>query len=266
MAENNIAPASAEGNTNRFKEAVCIETGRIFDSCSDKDCLEDLQVFFTAEDQEIINTCQSVKSKSAEVLDVYLNVEPIALNRGFYAADITFYFKITLAAYTAPVCTPVEVTGCASHCKRVILFGGEGSIKTFSSVHASVNCCEDANVPTATLKIAAPIVLGCRLADTSPGFVENVFTMPDELAACFEAPLIPSTEAGRVALVTLGLFTIVTLQRDMQIMVPAYDYCVPEKDCLTSIPVEDPCEMFKRIKFPVEEFFPENLGDIEPRD
>ena len=41
----------AENSTNRpaefscFKEAVCINAQRIYDSCSDKDCLEDLQVF-----------------------------------------------------------------------------------------------------------------------------------------------------------------------------------------------------------------------------
>ena len=29
-----------------FKEAVTIEAQRIFDSCSDRDCLEDLEVSF----------------------------------------------------------------------------------------------------------------------------------------------------------------------------------------------------------------------------
>jgi hypothetical protein len=37
---------------------------------------------------------------------------------------------------------------------------------------------------------------------------------------------------------------------------------VPEKDCNTSITPDDPCEMFKRIKFPVNDFFPENLNDM----
>ena len=35
------------GDTSCFKEAVCIDAERIYDSCSDKDCLEDLQVFFS---------------------------------------------------------------------------------------------------------------------------------------------------------------------------------------------------------------------------
>ena len=31
-------------NSAAFKEAVCIESKRIFDSCSDKDCFEYLEV------------------------------------------------------------------------------------------------------------------------------------------------------------------------------------------------------------------------------
>ena len=33
--------AEQKTNGNAFKEAVCIDAGRIYDSCSDKDCLED---------------------------------------------------------------------------------------------------------------------------------------------------------------------------------------------------------------------------------
>ena len=46
MVDKNCSPLGSAGS-NCFKEAVCIDAGRIFDSCSDKDCLEDLQVYFT---------------------------------------------------------------------------------------------------------------------------------------------------------------------------------------------------------------------------
>jgi hypothetical protein len=52
------------------------------------------------------------------------------------------------------------------------------------------------------------------------------------------------------------------MQRDVQLMIPAYDYVLPEKDCITGITTDDPCEMFKRIKFPVNEFFPDDLCDV----
>ena len=32
---------------DKIKEAVCINASRIYDSCSDKDCLEDLPVLLT---------------------------------------------------------------------------------------------------------------------------------------------------------------------------------------------------------------------------
>ena len=46
MAElkNGCPPESAT-----FKEAVCIDAGRVYDSCCDRDCLEDLDEIETAQ-------------------------------------------------------------------------------------------------------------------------------------------------------------------------------------------------------------------------
>ncbi|MDL2232027.1 hypothetical protein LJC63_00410 [Ruminococcaceae bacterium OttesenSCG-928-L11] len=267
MPENTAVPAGANAvnGANRFKEAVCIEAGRIFDSCSDKDCLEDLQVFFTVQGQSIIDQSALIKCKSAEVLDVYLQVEPVPFNKGFYAVDITFYFRISFSAYTSPVSTPVNVRGLAFHSKKVILFGSEGNVKTFYSGDRR-NVCDQAlvsNMPTAAVKTVDPITLGCRIVDCLPMYAEPLGTVPEEIAACFEGDFVSTAEPGlKTVLVTLGLFTIATLERSVQLMIPTYDYCVPEKDCTTSITPDDPCEMFKRIKFPVNDFFPENLNDM----
>ena len=73
-----------------FKEAVCIDTNRVYDSVSDKNCLEDLQVTFPDEAQSIVNNCCSLKLKEVEVENVYMDVEPIPFNKGFYTVDITF--------------------------------------------------------------------------------------------------------------------------------------------------------------------------------
>ena len=37
-----------------FKEPVCIDAMRIYDSCSDKDCLEDIRVLFPAARQPLL--------------------------------------------------------------------------------------------------------------------------------------------------------------------------------------------------------------------
>ena len=81
-----------------FKEAVCIDTNRVYDSVSDKNCLEDLQVTFPDEAQSIVNNCCSLKLKEVEVENVYMDVEPIPFNKGFYTVDITFFFQATFEA------------------------------------------------------------------------------------------------------------------------------------------------------------------------
>ena len=62
--------------------------------------------------------------------------------------------------------------------------------------------------------------------------------------------------------VTLGQFSIIRMERDTQLLIPAYDYCVPSKDCSLRSGDEpgqqDPCEMFQQVQFPVNEFFPPN--------
>ena len=45
MAENEFA-SGTENKQPALKEAVCIDAMRIYDSCSDKDCLEDMRVLF----------------------------------------------------------------------------------------------------------------------------------------------------------------------------------------------------------------------------
>ena len=61
--------------------------------------------------------------------------------------------------------------------------------------------------------------------------------------------------------VTLGQFSIIRLERDTQLLIPAYDYCVPEKDCQCSTQ-DDPCTVFSQIRFPIEEFFPPDSSDL----
>ena len=58
--------------------------------------------------------------------------------------------------------------------------------------------------------------------------------------------------------VTLGQFSIIRLERDSQLLMPVYDYCMPEKECTCGGCEDDPCEIFRHVKFPVNEFFPPN--------
>ena len=70
---------------NNVREAVCIHTRKIFDSCRDKDCVEDLRFYPTTAAQELLAGCQMVKGGTAELLYIYTDVEPVTFNRGFYS-------------------------------------------------------------------------------------------------------------------------------------------------------------------------------------
>ena len=45
----------AEKRDGICQDAVCIDAGRVFDSCADKDCFEDLRVYFNERDQQLID-------------------------------------------------------------------------------------------------------------------------------------------------------------------------------------------------------------------
>lgn len=115
-----------------FKEAVCIHTEKVYDSCRDKDCLENLRVYLTGSAQAIVNNAINVKITKAEIIWVFSDIEAVPFNRGFYTVDLKYFFKITLAVFTG-VGRPCEVEGLASFDKKVILFGSEGNAKIFES-------------------------------------------------------------------------------------------------------------------------------------
>ena len=81
-----------------IREAVCIHTRKIYDSCRDKDCIEDLRFYPKMQYVDVINRALSVKGGSARLLYVYVDVEPVSFNRGFYTVDMRFFYSVTLQA------------------------------------------------------------------------------------------------------------------------------------------------------------------------
>lgn len=247
----------------RIREAVCIHTKKIFDSCKDKDCIEDLRVYPTRGCQEVIDRAVSVKAGCAELLYAYIDVEPVTFNRGFYTVDVRYFYRITADAFVGAA-RPVEITGLAVFDKRVILFGSEGSAKVFTST--GKNCGSDiqglpaTTAPTAVVESVDPIILGMKLVEVCQcRHNDNCCEIPPAVCACFPEELVTGGDVHRL-FVTLGQFSIIRLERDTQLLMPAYDYCMPEKDCDCGCDChqEDPCELFRKVQFPVGEFFPPN--------
>ena len=245
-----VVPGPVESSAS-IREAVCINTRKIYDSCKDKDCIDNLRVFPTTTSQCYIDNALSIRPKSAELLYVAVNVEPISFNRGYYAVDCSYFYRVI--GETFPACE--QCTGLAVFDKRVMLFGSEGSVKTFSS---DSGCHDIGGIesPIAVVNSVDPIALYMSLADAcscSPSDLEQR-CIPEFISDQFDEPLVVS-DSSRRWYATIGQFSIIRLERDTQLLVPAYDYCMPDKEC-PGASEDDPCALFGRIRFPVEEFFP----------
>ena len=83
--------------------------------------------------------------------------------------------------------------------------------------------------------------------------------VPADICGCFDDDLSIGND-GRQLFVTLGQFSIIKLERDVQLLMPAYDFCMPRKECAGSS--EDPCALFQNFQFPVDEFFPPKECDF----
>ena len=241
-------------NRDYFKEAVCIDAMRIYDSCSDKDCIEDIRVLFGAAQQGMVDSATNVRIKDVSVLTVYLDLQPIPFNRGFYSVDMTFFFDVTCELFGGPTSCPVPVSGVSVFNKKVILYGSEGNVKMFSSGDCGegIDLQDSRVLPKATVQVAEPIALSARLCGPL-ATCEPYCRIPESISALYGGPLETAPQRNNVY-ATIGLFTIVQIARGVQMMVPAYDFCIPEKECVTS--GDDPCDLFQRIEFPTDAFFP----------
>lgn len=262
---------------NCFKEAVCLEVPRVFDSCSDRDCIYELMVNLSEDSPKITDEMNIVRSRCVEVEAACISVDLVPFKSGYYAVDITYRFKITAEAFNRTVCQPQTGTllcGTAMWNKRVILYGGEGNAKIFTSEQdfsavpqpETCDCCfcnSVTSMPKATVHVVNPIALEAKFKCV-PVASSQEPCPPDECCCCSTTPCEPKTYE-RVLTISLGLFSIVQLSRPVSLIVPAYDYCIPSKDCSNSSTSESPCEVFDRIDFPTEQFFPQPNSDDSGR-
>lgn len=252
-----------DNSSGCFKEAVCIDAFRVYDSCADKDCLEDLRVYFTEAGQHIIDQACTVRIKDVDVITVYVDLEPVPFNKGFYSVDMTFFFEVNLDVFLSPAACPVNVCGLSLFTKKVILFGSEGKVKVFNS-----GACYDEldldsspikNLPRATVQVAEPIGLSARICCEHHDSCELNCHIPECICKKFGGEFKTKNNDNSV-FVTLGMFTIVQLERNVQMLVPSYDFCIPEKECVSTS--DNPCELFNRLEFPTDEFFPPRSTDL----
>ncbi len=262
MADNRI------GSSN-VRDTVCIDTYRVLDSCRDKDCFEDVRVFLTEDGQDILDRTCAVRVKSAKVQWSYIDTATMPFNRGFYQLNIRIYSKIICEACVSPG-NIREICGIAAVEKKVVLFGSEGNVNVFKStgdcsgfcaIPGKGACSASTNLPIAVLETVDPLVLSSKIVEPhhkccSPCTVDEI---PDCICKTISGNLVDCDGSNRL-LVSLGFFSVVRLERPAQYLVNAVEYCVPEKECVTPSE-EDPCSVFRKMRFPISEFCPPSVGD-----
>ena len=82
MPENTMPGPGCE--LNSVRESVCIHTRKIFDSCRDKDCVEDLRFYPTASAMELLSGCQMVRGGTAELLKQKLTMPVVEITFSVY--------------------------------------------------------------------------------------------------------------------------------------------------------------------------------------
>ena len=249
-------------NPQDLRQAMSIHTKKITDSCRDKDCVEDLRVYLTCSSQQTLDSASNVRVRNAELLYTYIDVEPVAFDRNHYCIDITFYYRI-LADAVVGTCRPAALCGLAVFSKRVVLCGEDSRAHIFTSdtrIGEADGCTlSSSNRPTAVVVVLDPMVLSSKVKDACECGCNDTVSVqiPGGVRSLFDEELTIPGDHRRLY-VTLGQFSIVRLERDVQLVVPMLEYSIPTKECSDSAAcsTEDPCEMFSRIPFPAQQFSP----------
>lgn len=266
MSDNRGSPCC--GSSSQERETVCIDTLRVLDSCRDKDCYEDVQVFLSDFGQEIIEHTTSVRTKCAKILWAFVGVDPIRFNQGFYQVTVRFYIKVEMEACMG-LGRNQEFCGIAVVEKKVVLYGSTGNVNIYRS-EPGVGPCDlgslenySTNVPVGVVEVVDPILLSARVVEPSSNCgccCCCCSEIPASIASAVGGALNDRENSNRL-LVTLGMFSVIRIERPAQYLISAADYCVPDKECCIN-EEDDPCSLFRRMAFPVGEFCPPSFADL----
>ncbi len=260
--------------TGSADKSTCIDVNKIYDSAKDKDCIEDLRVYLGPDGQDFIDNASNIRSKCAEVLWASISVSDVAFNKGYYTIDIRYYFRLCFEACVMGRAR--EFCGIAVYDKQVIMYGGDGNVSIFTSDTVNSDICASlppsaftnsvANTPKVQLEVAAPIVLSVKLADRNWNcgcLCCPVDQIPENLCQCCGCTPVPEDMGAKCLYVTLGLFSLIKIERPVSLLINSAEYCIPNRESnVLSDTTSDPCEIFRNMAFPTCDFYPASAGAI----
>ena len=250
---------------NKSEQLCCVSVDKVFDSARDKDCLEDVRVHLCDMGQEIIDKASAVRCKCVEVINTNINIEPVPFNKGFYQVTVRYYFCITLEAC---VCggRVQEVKGLCAFDKKIILYGSEKNVSVFTSDsdknsfcfdETDLRCDSEPTLPTVVVEVASPICLDSKIVERCRKFGNCcmcIDAIPEKVRSNFDGDFVDGVGMNNIY-VTIGVFSVLRMERRVQLMLPATHFCLPEKD-RKPCENDDPCSIFGKMQFPVSQFYP----------
>ena len=278
MAENRCSCSQGTASSSG-RDSVVIDTMRVLDSCRDRDCYEDVRVYLTPTGRELINHTSTVRAVDAKIIGTAISVDEVPFNCGFYQIRIRFYIRLKNEAC---VCagTTRDFYSLAVVEKSVVLYGGEGSTTVFRSSHTGGFCCTgcvgegSANAPIASVETATPVILagrvvcceanggascgcgcGCSCECHNACSCEVSGSIPAAITEQFgECLALSGEDGGNRFFVSIGIFSVVRLERPAQYLISAAEYSVPDKECHPAVSEENPCCLFRTMAFPIGAF------------
>ena len=243
---------------------VCIDTKRVLDCCRDRDCFEDARVYLTSFGEEIISNATNIRTRSAKLIWAFVGVDEVPFNRGFYQVTVRYYIKVECEACLG-IGRSQTFSGIAVLEKDVILYGGEGRVVSYCS-NPNTSYCDMGDVhsaktndPIAVVETVEPIVLSTKIMDCSCGCNnccnDCCCEIPDSVCGCIDGQLIINSNNDSPRLfISFGIFSVIRIEREAQLLVQATDYSVPDKECTAASNDDNPCSLFNTMPFPINQF------------
>lgn len=251
---------------------VCIDTKRVLDCCRDRDCFENSRVYLTALGEEALTNATNVRTRSATLLWAFVGVEEVPFNRGFYQITVRYYIKVECEACLGIGKSQI-FTGIAALEKNVILYGGEGRVVSYSSSPENNYCnigdvdTMGTNDPVAVVETVDPIVLGTKVLDCSccNSCNECCCEIPTAVSGSIDGEIIINSSNNVPRLyISFGIFSVIRIEREAQMLIQATDYSVPDKECNIASNEDDPCALFSTMPFPIGQFKTSNTQPPAP--
>ena len=239
---------------------VCIDTYRVLDTCRDRDCFENIRVYLSSYGEQVLQNATSTRVRSATMLWAYVGVDEIPFNCGFYQITIRYFINVSVESCVG-IGRSQTYQGLAIAEKTVILFGGDGHTLTFTSDRNNSYCgignlnTVQTSDPVAKVEVVEPVVLDTKvLCEDDPCACPDTFEIPECLRQTPDGDILLATNSRYRLYISLGVFSVVRMERPTQLLVNATDYSVPDKECVPRNSDENPCHLFRSIAFPVAEF------------